>query len=485
MKIRTHPLIYEINTWAWLNALSRRYGRPLTLGSIPTAEYDALAEWGFDAIWLMGVWQRSPAARDLARRPMIANEYRGALPDLKTEDIIGSAYAIHTYEVENYLGGPEGLALCRAELARRGLRLLLDYVPNHVAVDHPWLTAHPDALLHGSATSLAADPITFFQGPHGDVVAHGRDPYFPAWIDTAQINAFSPVARDLARETLEHIAAQCDGVRCDMAMLLLNRIFANTWRDYAGPMPQTEYWADVISATKAKYPDFLFSAEAYWGTEPELLALGFDFTYDKSFYDLLRSGNMDGVRAVLSQPVETQAHMVRFTENHDEERAVSAFGAQRSLVAAAITLLAPGAHLIYEGQLAGWRVKAPVQLGRRLEEAADLVIEPFYQLLLSEASLPIYHAGEFRLLSGVSNLPGSIVAFCWVLDGEWRIVVVNHADHPEHASLALPDAFCPAGFKAVREVFSSNSATIVDDDIAGVTLDVRLPSFGVQVWKPR
>jgi hypothetical protein len=485
LRIRTHPLIYEINTWAWLTALSRRYGRPVTLGSIPAEAYDALAEWGFDAIWLMGVWQRSPAARDLARRPMIVNEYQGALPDLKPEDIVGSAYAIHAYEVDSYIGGSEGLAACRAELTGRGLRLLLDYVPNHVAVDHPWLTAHPDALLHGSVSALASDPITFFQGPHGDVVAHGRDPYFPAWIDTAQINAFSTVARDLARETLAHIAAQCDGVRCDMAMLLLNRIFANTWRDYAGPTPQTEYWKELISATKATYPDFIFSAEAYWGTEPELLALGFDFTYDKGFYDLLRGGNMDGVRAALSQPVETQAQMARFTENHDEARAVNAFGAQRSLAAAAITLLAPGAHLIHEGQLSGWRVKIPVQLARRLEEAADVIIEPFYQLLLSEATLPIYHAGEFKLLAGVSSLPGSIVAFSWAIDGEWRIIIVNYSDHAEQASLAIPDAFCPAGFKPVHEVFSNASSTIIDDEIAGVILEVQLPPFGVQVWKPR
>jgi len=485
VKIRPHPLIYEINTWPWLNALSRRYGRPVTLGSIPPDVYDELAGWGFDAVWLMGVWERSPAAWDLARRSLVVQEYRGALPDLRTEDIVGSAYAIHRYEVESYLGSPRGLATCRAELARRGLLLMLDYVPNHVALDHPWLTGHPDALLHGTAVSLAADPITFFQGPHDMIVAHGRDPYFPAWIDTAQINVFSPVARDLARETLASIAAQCDGVRCDMAMLLLNRIFATTWRDFAGPAPQTEYWTEIITATKAISPDFFLSAEAYWGTEPELLALGFDFAYDKGFYDLLRGGNMDGVRAALSQPVEAQAHLFRFTENHDEERAVSAFGPQRSLAAAAIVLLAPGGHLLHEGQLFGWRVKAPVQLGRRLEEAADLVIQPFYQRMVSEASLSIYHTGKFSLLSGVSNLPENIVAFAWLLEGEWRIVVVNHADHPEQVLLALPDACCPAGLRPAREVLSGASTTLVDDDIAGVTLEARLPPFGVQIWKPR
>lgn len=485
MGIRTHPLIYEINTWAWLTALSRRYGRPVTLGSVPPPEYERLAGWGFDAVWLMGVWERSPAARELARRPFVVNEYRGALPDLKTEDIVGSAYAIHRYEVDAFLGGPRGLAIFRAELARRGLRLILDFVPNHVAVDHPWLTAHPDALVHGTAASLAADPVTFFEGPHGDVVAHGRDPYFPAWIDTAQINVFSPVARGLARETLLQIAGQCDGVRCDMAMLLLNRVFATTWRDYAGPPPQTEYWAEMIPAVQAKYPDFIFGAEVYWGTESELQALGFHYTYDKDLYDLLRSGNLDGARAALSKPAEIQSRAVRFIENHDEERAVSAFGTQRSLAAAAITVLAPGARLIHEGQLAGWKVKAPVQLGRRLEEAADLVVEPFYEALLSEASQAIYHEGTFSLLSGAAHLPGSMVAFSWTLGADWRVVVVNYADHPEHGVLALPEAFCQAGLMPMREVLSGRSATLVDDEIAGVTLTAGLPAFGVQIWRPR
>jgi glycosidase len=331
LRVRAHPVIYEINTWAWLTALSRKYGRPVTLASIPTEEYDALAAWGFDAIWLMGVWERSTAARTLARRPQVLNEYRRALPDLRPEDVVGSPYAVHRYVVDAFLGGPEALAECRTALARRGMALLLDYVPNHVAVDHPWLTANPDAMLHGDARALVADPVTFFQGPRGDVVAHGRDPYFPAWIDTAQINAFAPTARDLARSTLEALANQCDGVRCDMAMLLLDRVFATTWGAFAGMLPATEFWTEVIPAIKATHPDFLFFAEAYWGKEEELQALGFDYTYEKSFYDRLLEGNIEAVKLALERPIALQARMVHFVENHDEARAAAAFGPQRRM----------------------------------------------------------------------------------------------------------------------------------------------------------
>lgn len=482
MGIRTHPLIYEINTWAWLTALSRRYSRPITLESIPTEVYDALAEWGFDAIWLMGVWERSPAARDLARRPQTLDEYRRALPDLKTADVVGSPYAIHRYVVDEYLGGPDGLARCRAELARRGLALFLDYVPNHVAVDHPWLTTHPEAILHGANKDLATDPVTFFQGPSGDVVAHGRDPYFPAWIDTAQINAFAPTARDLARSTLEELANQCDGVRCDMAMLLLNRVFATTWRAYAGPMPEAEFWSQILPAIKAAHPDFLFLAEAYWETESELLALGFDYVYDKGFYDLLLGNKLAAVQQALHRPQTLQAHLVHFVENHDEARAVVAFGPQRSLAAAAISLLIPGARLLHEGQLAGWRVKMPVQLGRRLEEATDLLIEPFYRALLGEVRQPIYHDGSFTPINRVNE---DALVFCWTLENDWRLVVVNAANRPTHVSFPLPDSLFLPGLTPAREVLSGASSVLGGDSLTDAAFDLNLPAFGVQVWRPR
>ncbi len=480
MRIRRHPLIYEINTWVWLTALSRRYHRPITLESVPTEVYDALAAWGFDAIWLMGVWERSQAARDLARRPPTLDEYRRALPDLKPEEVAGSPYAVHRYEVDDYLGGPDGLARCREELARRGLGLFLDYVPNHVALDHPWLTTHPDALLHGDAKALAADPVTFFQGPRGDVVAHGRDPYFPAWSDTAQINAFAAAARDLARSTLEELASQCDGVRCDMAMLLLNRVFATTWGAFAGRAPETEFWAEVIPAIKATHPDFLFLAEVYWDTEPELQALGFDYTYDKRLYDWLLANDLAAVRQALQRPPMLQERMAHFVENHDEARAVVAFGPQRSLAAAAASLLIPGARLLHEGQLGGWRVKTPVQLGRRLEEATDLLVEPFYRALLGEACQAVYHDGLFTPI----NAGDDALVFCWTLEDDWRLVVVNYTNRPAHLSISLPDGLFPTRLLPAREVLSNASAVLDGEHLADAPFHLDMPPYGVRIWRP-
>jgi glycosidase len=148
MRVSASPTVYEINTAAWLQRLGRGRGRPLDLGEVPGSAWDVLAALGVDVVWLMGVWQRSPAGRAIAlAEPSLVAGYRAALPDLRDEDVIGSPYCVHDYVVDQRFGGPGGLAVAREQLSDRGLALILDYVPNHVAADHPWLTDRPRCFL--------------------------------------------------------------------------------------------------------------------------------------------------------------------------------------------------------------------------------------------------------------------------------------------------------------------------------------------------
>ena len=128
------------------------------------------------------------------------------------------------YDVDQRLGGPEGLAAARPELEKRGIRLILDLVPNHVALDHPWVTEHPEYFTQANPQEAKDEPQSFFE-VNGTVFACGRDPYFPAWQDVLQLNAFHPELRQTALQAVLSITGACDGVRCDMAMLLLKLYF--------------------------------------------------------------------------------------------------------------------------------------------------------------------------------------------------------------------------------------------------------------------
>jgi glycosidase len=150
---------------------------------------------------------------------------RAALPDRRDEDVIASPYCVRDYIVDARFGS---LSAAREALAARGLKLILDYVPNHVAPDHPWLASHPEYFIRGSEEDLARDPASWLR-VGGSIFARGRDPYFPAWPDVVQLNAFSPELRAAVRALLARLAGMCDGVRCDMAMLMTNEVFSRTW----------------------------------------------------------------------------------------------------------------------------------------------------------------------------------------------------------------------------------------------------------------
>ena len=258
-----NPMLYEINTWIWLRELGRRYRKDIRLQDVPAREWDALASLGFDALWFMGVWERSPGGVAVARRlPSLREQYRRVLPDYSAEDVVGSPYCVRRYVVDERLGGPEGLAAARAHLDRRGMGLILDFVPNHLAMDHPWVAERPEYFIRGTREDLQKAPDAFFESG-GGIFARGRDPYFPPWQDTVQVNAFHPGLRGALADTLSAVSACCDGVRADMAMLLIGNVFEGTWGARAGARPAVEFWSEVAGRVKATRPGFLFLAEAY------------------------------------------------------------------------------------------------------------------------------------------------------------------------------------------------------------------------------
>ncbi len=485
---RPQPVVLEVPAWPWLAGLGAGPARPLSLAEVPAAEIDRLAD-GHDAVWLMGVWERSPAARRVAREhPELAAEFRRALADLAPADVVGSPYAVHRYRVDPALGGDAGLDVFRRRLAARGLPLLLDFVPNHLALDHPWVAAHPERFVHGAERDLRREPHNWFRGaPGGPVLAHGRDPWFDGWSDTVQLDVRRPDTRAALTAALDAVAGRCDGVRCDMAMLVESAIFTRTWGGCVEP-PGAELWAEAIAAVRRRHPGFLLLAEAYWDREAALQAAGFDFTYDKRFYDRLRAADGAAARARLAAGPAPAARMAHFVENHDEERAVVAFGRAGSRAAATAALAAPGLRLTQWGQAEGAEVRLPVQLGRRPAEPPDPGLADFHRRLLAALAAPVFHEGRWEAPAPAAAWPGNpsherLVAHLWTLGEERRLAVANLGRDP--AQCRLPLELPAAAAWRLDDALGPARYTRPAGELAAPGLYLALPAHGCHLFRLR
>ncbi len=489
VELPARPVIYEINTWVWLDDLSRRAGEPVTLGTVPAAEWDALAALPVDAVWLMGVWERSPASRTIAlANPDLMADFRAALPDLTPADIVGSPYSVRRYEVDTHLGGRAGLAAARAELARRGISLILDFVPNHVAPDHPWTGDHPTFFIQGTAADIAAAPDAYYRAGEA-ILARGRDPYFPPWPDVVQINAFDAGLREATIATLIDLGGQCDGLRCDMAMLMTDDVFGRTWGETAGPPPPVEYWPEILPAVRAVHPHLRFIAEVYWDMEWAMMTQGFDFCYDKRLYDRLNQESAESVRRHLTADPSYQDQLVRFIENHDETRAAATFGPDRERVAAVLTHTLSGAKLLHEGQIAGRRVKLPVFLGRRPDETPDAAIQRFYRRLLPLLRMPALREGQWQLCA-LTGWPGNesfrqMVAWSWRSDTQQCVIVVNLTETAAQGRVQLVWPQLAGQEWVFQDRLSGAAFEHAGDEILNTGLYVDLPAWGYHFFELR
>ncbi len=481
------PIIYEINTWVWLHELSEKYKTPITLGSIPDSELDDIARIGADAVWFMGVWERSPAGIRIANQNKdILSDFHRTLPDYKPEDNVGSPYCVRQYRVDEHLGGPSELAVARGKLMERGLSLILDFVPNHVAPDHPWVTEHPDYFISGTPEDLQRAPHDFFEAC-GRIIANGRDPYFPAWPDVAQLNPFNPDLRHAVIDTVKRIADQCDGIRCDMAMLLINDIFTRTWGSRAGPQPSTEYWVDVISDVHRDYSDFKFIAEAYWDMEWALQQQGFDYCYDKRLYDRIEHDNAESVLGHMHADMAYQNKLIRFIENHDEPRAAAVFSPEKEKAAAVIIATTPGAKLFHEGQFEGRHVHVPVFLGRRPDEPVDQSLQAFYSRLLQTVRKSQLLKGNWQL-SPVDGWPDNltyrnILAWNWQQDNQFTLIVVNLSDWKSQAQIRFPWANQEKSSWKLTDLLSDDVFVRGGQDLNNNGLFVDLPAWNFHFLK--
>lgn len=483
-----YPSLYQINTRVWLTELSRTLGRRATLDDIPDAALDELSQKGFDWIWLLSVWQTGEFAQKISRsNPEWRHEFEQTLADLTDDDIAGSGFAIKSYTVHTDLGGDAALARVRERLKKRGLKLMLDFVPNHMAPDHPWVEQHPDYFVAGTEIDLARAPQNYFRLPMKSgsrLFAHGRDPFFPGWPDTIQLNYGNPELQEAMIGELTRIAGQCDGVRCDMAMLVLPDVFTRTWGIDAKP-----FWPTATARVREKNPGFTFMAEVYWDLEWTLQQQGFNYCYDKCLYDRLRGGHAQSVRDHFRAGLDYQDRLARFLENHDEPRAAATFDTAKHQAAAVLTFLSPGLRFFHQGQFEGCLKRISPHLVRAPSEPTDVALSEFYDRLLAALRQPAVRDGNWQLVEcrpawDSNPTHDCFIAFAWEKSpAERAVVAVNFSDHQSQTKLRWPFAAATDGTFRFRDLLTETDYDWSAEVIQREGLFVDLPAWGTHIFE--
>jgi len=453
---RPQPVLYEISLRPWLYSLAQsgipaKCGEYVCLKDVPQKEWQQMADNKIDMVWLMGAWELGSFGPDLDKTHI--DSFRKDLPDVQADDIIGSPYAVRNYTMNSNVGTPADLAEVRSKLKALGMKLMLDFVPNHGAVDSVLVDKSPDIFIqHPQSGNFKSD---WWIQRDGHNFAYGRGPYDGPWTDTLQYNYWNQQTIDTMTNILIAIAAQADAIRCDMAMLLLNEVVQRSWNDIMQGngfhRPSAEFWDVAIKAVRKHFPDTIFMAEAYnYGMtnppEKQLLQeLGFDVVYDKSVLDQLDSGNLDGLRGYIgSQSQGFFEHTAHFVENHDEKRSASALGGQQqAFVGSVVASTIPGLRLFYFGQFDGFASKLDVQLRRASAETPNTALQAQYRNLLSVISHEVFHTGTWTFIQlPKDGTAWRLAAWRWSSkDGVTkRVIVVNFSDQRGWANIQLPDA---------------------------------------------
>jgi hypothetical protein len=317
-------------------------------------------------------------------------------------------------------------------------------------------------------------------------IAKGKDPFFPPWPDTVQLNYFNPEMRAALIEELRKIAEHCDGVRCDMAMLMLNDIFSRDWhsaknRIYFEPI-RTEFWKEVRNA----FPDLILIAEAYWGTEWELQQLGFDYVYDKRLCDRLKNTSAYDINEHLRADISYQSKLVRFLENHDEPRSAEVFDRGRLMSSAVLFSTLPGMKLYHQGQMEGKRIQVPVFFRRVADEEPDEELRAFYEKLIHITGQDIFSDGKWELREVISSGDDSfrnLIAYLWKSKGHLQLIVVNMTQEFSQGKISLNKEVTENREYLLHDELNDQKYFRIGKDMAVSGLHVILEGFQGHIFK--
>lgn len=475
-----HPILYEISTRPWLYELSKKYGKSISkLRDIPLEEFDYLKDNGIEIVWMMGVWKLGKYGLEFDKK----SDYSSVLPDWTEDDVIGSPYAIAEYTCNPEIGSNDDLIWLREQLNSRNMKLMLDFVPNHSAVDAPTATSNPKLYVHAPEGKQDSKRYT------DSGLAYGKDPYFDPWRDVIQWNYWESETRTFMKDNLMTVLSYADGARCDMAHLLLNDVFGKTWAEelnaWGYQKPENEFWEYAFESVKSKYPNAILLAEVYEDWEIELLhKLGFTYTYDKVLLDKLEGSSYD-VNDYIHYKTETYwGHSAHFVENHDENRAVFNMGSiEKAKAAGTIAATLGGMIFMNHGQWSGYRNKLDVHLRRGAEEMEDGGVKKYYQRLMQIIQDPAFTGPNYYFVYNMSGQKkDDFVAYLREEGDSHYLVVVNYSDGSGCANVPIYNIE-GNGDHTVHEVVDNVEYIRNVDTIRSEGLTVCLTAWQSQIFK--
>ena len=389
------------STYVWLDQLSKKYKQNIyRLDHIPDEELDLLHKRGFTALWLIGIWERSPASQKI--KQIMGNP-----------EAVSSAYSLFDYMIAEDLGGEHAYQNLKDRAWQRGIRLASDMVPNHTGIFSKWIIEHPDWFVQNdfppfpnysfNGENLSDDDrVSIFiedgYWNHSDAavvfkrvdnhtgdtryIYHGNDGTSMPWNDTAQLNYLRSEVREAVIQTILHVARKFPIIRFDAAMTLAKKHFQRLWfpqpgsggdipsraeqglsREQFDEIFSAEFWREVVDRVAQEVPDTLLLAEAFWMMEGYFVrTLGMHRVYNSAFMNMLKNEENGKYRQSIKNVMEFNPGIlkryVNFMNNPDEDTAVAQFGKNDKYFGVCTVMATmPGLPMFGHGQLEGFAEK--------------------------------------------------------------------------------------------------------------------------------
>ncbi len=493
-----HRLVYQIDIREFIRRINITNKNKPTFFDIPNNFFENLRNLGIEFLWILGIYEPSKVSREISiSMKELHTRYFESLPDWQVEDVIGSPYAITNYKISKEFGGEESYKKLRKLLLEKfDLKIILDFVPNHFAIDSPVVKKHPEFFIKASenlSKSKTNEFISLKIKGKEYLLAHGKEPYSPVWKDTLQLDYRSKKVRDFMIKELLKLSEKCDGLRCDMSMLLLSDIFYENWKDY--PLPDDyvplakEFWFEAIKKLKHKNPDFTLIAEVYWDRENDLLDLGFDYVYEKKLYNMILENSIGFINEYISRIFSYRKKRFLFIENHDEQRSAHLFQIEKLKAVATLIYTLPSMKLIYDGQIEGRKFYHALQLGRIQKEQESAELINFYKLLFSSIKNSTIKNGYFKILKPIPAWEGNPAFYNFIIylyeDDKMNkdLVVINLSPYQSQCKVKILSYDLAGKRFLIKDRLSSEEYLRDGDEMLNNGLYLDLKPYQTQIFK--